>query len=480
MEEERLRASGARLLTGELRVWRLPSAAARRVAPAIERRGALMTLAPDVAFHSLNHVTGTDPLIPQEWWLPIVGADRAEPPGPGRPVIVIDRGLDLSHPEFAGRPATTALNLQTVNRIEFHGTAVASAAAAPVNGVGLIGVYPQADLRSYDMSANGVLTEGELVLGLLMASRSCPGVINLSIGREGPSNPILDQAIQMAVERGCVLVAAAGNSRRTGSPPVLPARLPHVLTIASTDRADRVSVFSNVSQALDLSAPGEDIWTAVPVATQPSGYALFDGTSFAAPIVAGATAWVWTARGLLDDTQIFDLMRLSARDVGPAGHDVDTGFGVLDIPRALAAPVPAVDPLEPNEDVDLVRPGGLTAAGKPALRGRSSLRARLDFTEDPNDVYRVWVPGRRIATVSARGDQNVELELWRGSTTTVQAVGTARGRSRIAASTRGGTAVETVRFRNRGRRGVYVYANVFAGPRVRATAYSLTLRTARP
>ena len=73
----------------------------------------------------------------QEWWLADVGADRATAPGPGVPITIVDSGTDPTHPEFAGRPNTTFLNDQTVSGTdEFHGTVVASVAAAPANGVG--------------------------------------------------------------------------------------------------------------------------------------------------------------------------------------------------------------------------------------------------------------------------------------------------------------------------------------------------------
>ena len=87
--------------------------------------------------------SATDPLEPQEWWLAHVGADPAAAPGPGVPITIVDSGTDPTHPEFAGRPNTTFLNGQTTfGREEYHGTIVASIAAAPENGVGIVGVYP--------------------------------------------------------------------------------------------------------------------------------------------------------------------------------------------------------------------------------------------------------------------------------------------------------------------------------------------------
>ncbi len=66
-----------------------------------------------------------DPLRPQEWWLGMIDAERVAPPGPGRPLTVVDSGVDMTHPEFASRPDTRVLGEQRlIGNSEFHGTAV--------------------------------------------------------------------------------------------------------------------------------------------------------------------------------------------------------------------------------------------------------------------------------------------------------------------------------------------------------------------
>ena len=83
------------------------------------------------------------------------------------------------------------------------------------------------------------------------------------------------------------------------------------------------------------------------------------GTSFSTPIVSGAAAWVWTLPPELDNTQLFEVMRRSAADIGPpAGRDDGSGYGLLDVAAALTYPAPLRDPLEPNDDVDFVEPDG--------------------------------------------------------------------------------------------------------------------------
>jgi len=148
------------------------------------------------------------------------------------------------------------------------------------------------------------------------------------------------------------------------------------LTAGAIDQTGRPAYFSSGSQFVDLAAPGYSVPVAVPLAFSPSGYDRYSGTSFASPLVAGATAWVWTVRPDLDPTQLFEVMRASAHDISISGFDPFSGFGRLDIPAALAAPAPARDPREPNEDISHVKPNGLFKLGSTPLTAPGRSRAR--------------------------------------------------------------------------------------------------------
>jgi hypothetical protein len=373
-------------------------------------------------------------------------------------VIVIDAGLDLSHPEFNARPNTTPLNQQVINprrSDEHHGTAVSSIVGAPANGLGVVGVYPQAALYSYDASPNGQLLSSEIILGLEAAS-----------------------ALHLAVARGCLVVAAAGNEREQGSPIEYPANYTHVLTVGATNQAGGVAEFSNATPNLDLAAPGQDIPVAIPTVFLPTGYSIGDGTSFSAPIVAGAAAWVWTMRPDLDNTQIFEVMRRSARDLGPAGFDPDTGYGLLDITAALAAAPPASDPQEPNDDIPLISSTGLFGMAKAAInsptRQSTSIAARLDLREDPEDVYRAHLPPHKKLTVTVRPTRDVTLEVWSSSAQTVlDRVG--RVPTRLGRSAKPGTSVETVVVSNATAKGKLVYVDASAGADAFSADYTLSV-----
>ncbi len=381
-------------------------------------------------------------------------------------MTIIDSGVNVGHPEFVGRADLVLLNEQQPQPIGgVHGTAVASVIGGAENGVGVVGIYPQAVLQSWDaaLGRGTQLATSDIVSGMLAAADRGPGVINLSLGGTEVELPI-QQAVATAVSKGMLIVAAAGNDGERRSPLTYPASLPHVLTVAATDEQNRVASFSSRSRFVDLAAPGVDITVA---SALDDGWDSEDGTSFASPIVAGAAAWVWTARPKLDAGQLFEIMRRSATDIDAPGRDDASGYGLLDVPAALAGPAPVRDPLEPNDDIDYVKPGATFDNGIPALttsqRRSTRLLGRLSVSEDPRDVYRVFVPRRGRITVKTAAATSVDLTLWGPETTSVTE--RAPGRDRLARSTTKET-LETVTFQNPGAaRTVYLAVTMAKGTR---------------
>ena len=205
--------AGGTLVAPSLGLYLVPNAAAAQVVPALRARGSLRYSAPNRPAGTLAVKDFSDPLVPTEWWRAVVGVDTLTPPPAGRAVTIVDSGIDVSHPEFLGRENTETLNAQEPAGFGGeHGTSVASLVAAPANGLGLVGIYPEALLRSWD-AANGEGTElvtTEIVQGILAAANNGPGVINLSLGSDRKELPI-EQAIYEAVSKGTLIVAASGN-----------------------------------------------------------------------------------------------------------------------------------------------------------------------------------------------------------------------------------------------------------------------------
>ncbi len=445
-----LRRNGAKQVSSELGLYKLETRSAVGVLPRIRACHALRFVVPDRSAGMLSVTDFSDPLVSTEWWRAAIGVAALTPPGPGKPVTLVDSGVYLAHPEFVGRPDLVTLNPQEPQPIGgVHGTAVASVVGAPVNGVGTVGIYPQSVLQSWD-AAGGEgtqLTTSGIVAGVLAATKLGKGVINLSLGGSGADVPT-QQAIATAVSKGMLVVAAAGNDGETGNPLTYPASFPHVLTVGATDEQNQVTSFSSQSRFVDLAAPGQDITVATAL---DQSWAAEDGTSFAAPLVSGAAAWVWTMRPDLDASQLFEVMRRSARDLGAAGRDDATGYGLLDVSAALSYPAPVRDPFEPNDDIAYVRPGGTFANGIQPLTSRAkpstAVAARLAAFEDPRDVYPVFVPANGRLTVRTTVAAGVDLTLWSSATQSVSEP--SPGREKLARGTKQGS-LETLTYESAG------------------------------
>ena len=452
-EPAALAAAGARLIDAKLRLWRLEPEVAASLLPELERGGKVTAAQAERAYEVEAATDTPDPLQGEEWWRSQIGIEGLTPPGRGVPVTIVDSGVDVSHPEFAGRDDVELLNAQEPAGIGGeHGTSVASVLGAPLNGVGVVGIYPQVVIRSWDAArgAGTRLESADIAEGILAASRAGRGVINLSLG--GDRDLPIDLAVSEAVAAGSLVVAASGNDGTRGSPIGYPAALPHVLTVAATDRTGGVAPFSSRSPYVDIAAPGDGIVVASALGRdwRPSS-----GTSFSSPLVAGAAAWLWTARPELDAGQVAEILRRSARDIDQPGRDPASGFGMLDVQAALALPSPVRDPFEPNDDVEEVDPNGdRNLAKPPPLTTRTKLAARIggrvDAYEDPRDVYRVWLPARRRVALHLTGTADADLSLHR-------AAGTRTVAGRFAATGR------LAQGAAQGRTERLVYANTGAG-----------------
>ena len=406
---------------------------------------------------------------------------------PESPLIaLIDAASDLTHPEWTGDPWATTIPGTPVT--DAHGTATQAVAAAPQNGVGILGVWPGARALNVPLATvpntkgEGTITCSASGKAINKAVESGASVINMSYS--SPSRCAAEWVqIYFAVAKGVIPVAAAGNEFENGNPLEFPASLPHVVTVAATTADDKSAYFSNVNNAIDLSAPGENIMTAVPPALDgdraPDGYEPLSGTSFSAPMVSAAVAWVRAARPELTPDLVVQAVRLTARDVLDEGWDALTGFGVLDVGAALKVPVeklPIQDPLEPNDN--LVWVNG-RAFGKPAVPLWSGGKATrisglLDVQEDPVDSYRIVVGGGQTAKVSVIprfGDPG--LEVFHSSAISINDED-----SRVAISNiRGSKKTERVTVHNSGtkKRSYYVVVRPQGNSRYQEREYTLRI-----
>ena len=275
-------------------------------------------------------------------------------------------------------------------------------------------------------------------------------------------------------------MAAAGNELAVGNPLLFPASLPHVLTVAAVGSDLAAPFFSSASAAVDISAPGVGILTATPPQLdedgQADGYEAVTGTSFSAPMVAAAAAWLRAAKPHLGVDQIAQTLRGSARDLGRPGWDSATGYGLLSMLGALERAAPAADPHEPNDDIAWINGRALGRADKPIWRGGRPrrLRALVDKYEDPADVYRIVFPPRAQLRVSLRprfGDPDLAA-FTRSATSTLD------DEQVIGRSRRNGRRKDSLLLRNPSRRSraAFVVAYIDAGTRALDSRYDLSVR----
>ncbi|MDD4588445.1 MAG: S8 family serine peptidase [Heliobacteriaceae bacterium] len=283
-----------------------------------------------------------DPFFARQWGLTTVGFPQAwERLATARKTVivaVIDSGIAATHEDLQDRIAPGGYNFVLDNAdpldINGHGTAVAGiVAAATSNGkgiAGVAGVFPVKILPVKVAYYDGTVFSSDTVRGINFAVQANVDVINLSLGGREFSQAE-NEAVQNALRQGIVVVAAAGNEGAGVYD--YPAAYPGVVAVGSVGLGGGISVFSNFNDAVDVSAPGEEIYTC----DHTGGYRYMTGTSFAAPVVAGLAGLLKAGFPWLTGGQIAGLVCETATDWGIPGKDIFFGWGVVDADRALAA-----------------------------------------------------------------------------------------------------------------------------------------------
>lgn len=328
---------------------------------------------PDVVAAAPNYVrraldvTPNDPGYTQQWHLPQIRAPAAWDQTTGSPsvkVAILDSGVDLAHPDLVANllpgtnllcsdqtwtpPTPTYCATATAQDDFGHGTHVAGiTGAAGNNALGVSGVNWRVGIVPVKvLDATGSGTDAQIIAGIDWAIADGANVINLSIGGPGQSG-VLDAAVRRAWDAGIVVVTAAGNAG--SSEPFYPAASPGSLAVGATDTFDRASGYSNYGPHLAIAAPGDNIYSTLPLAQ--GAYGVKTGTSMSAPVVAGAAALGRALRPGLDNWHVVGALLASADKVGnypydATGRNQHLGYGRLNAAAALATalrdPVPLV------------------------------------------------------------------------------------------------------------------------------------------
>jgi subtilisin family serine protease len=262
-------------------------------------------------------------------------------------IAIVDTGADTTAPALTGRATQTwdvTSDTPAARDTVGHGTFVASIAGGSTSTVGFGG-----DARLMIVRANRGSTDfsdADEAKAITWAVDHGANIVNLSIG--GPeTSQVEHDAIEYALSKGVLLVAAAGNLAQDGNPLVYPAALigRAGLVVGAADASGRRAPFSSTGPYVDLLAPGVDMVGALS-ATAPRGlfararglglpgaYGYGTGTSFAAPVVAGAAALVMAADPMLDAAGVARVLEQTASGDGRWTRDL--GFGNVDVAAAV-------------------------------------------------------------------------------------------------------------------------------------------------
>lgn len=449
----------------------------------LEHRFALRTAPDDPALTTQEPAAGTPPGTPVEWWAQREGLLQAWDitHGTGATVAVIDTGVDATHPELASKiDATEDLDDDqgtgpaTVDE-SGHGTHVASLACArPDNGIGLVGAGYDCHLLVYKSD----LTESSVAQAIMDATARGADAINMSFGTDG-SSPVaqaVEEAIHYAYDHGVVLVAAAADDRPTteqgdpanalqptGTGPDIGQGLG--LSVTAANFADQRATFAGYGTQISLAAYGAynvgsggppGLLGAFPAATTSlergslvfgeapcdcrttfdgdRRYAYLQGTSMAAPMVAGAAALVKHLNPDLTAADVIRVLKQTARRPAGTGWTPDLGWGILDAGAAVAA----------ARSIDLRPPATRVTVATSERSTRLTLRVRGGDVAPPGcvasgldhiDLYRT-IDGRRPKRIARGTARVVHLTVRRGPKYTFYAVGVDRAGNREAVPVR--------------------------------------------
>ncbi|WP_327639658.1 type VII secretion-associated serine protease mycosin [Kribbella sp. NBC_00482] len=284
------------------------------------------------------------------WAQQLLMPQRAWPfsTGSGVTVAVIDSGVDADHPQLhrpgkvlPGRDFYLKGTLPGNYDCISHGTGVAGIIAADGRpGVGFAGIAPGARILPVRISERETDTTGNteeinpniLAKGIKYAVDARARVINLSLAGFRDERPVR-QAIAYAVAHDVVVVAAVGNGQGSdsGKLPSYPASYPGVIGVGAIDNAGARVTASQVGPYVDLVAPGGSVLAPTRVA----GHAYDDGTSFAAPFVAGTAALVRSAWPKLTAAQVAQRLLATADPARGGTGSQEYGAGIVDPYRAV-------------------------------------------------------------------------------------------------------------------------------------------------
>ena len=290
--------------------------------------------------------TPNDPKYGEQWHMKRAGAESAweYACGQGVTVSVVDTGIAcydaegfMKGTDLAGTTCVAGYNFVGKNEIaaddQGHGTHVAGTIAQTTNnGVGVAGLAHCAKLMPVKvLSARGWGTMADVAEGIRWSADHGAQVINLSLGAPVKSK-VVENAVNHAIKKGVVVVAAAGNSGRSVG---WPAAYPGVIAVSATDKNDSIAWFSSRGPQVAIGAPGVGVTQQTICEAGKNKceqWGVFNGTSMASPHVAGAAALL-VGQGIANPESVKAILQATAT---PKEDTNLFGAGILEAGKAAS------------------------------------------------------------------------------------------------------------------------------------------------
>jgi len=253
--------------------------------------------------------------------------------GNGITICMVDTPVDIFHPSLANAFVET-LDLFEIDETNassmLHGTTVAGVLVSQNQH---IGIAPQAKL----VAVGAFKAEGSSPDNLRGSSSDVAKALDACIERDvdvinlsftGGKDSLVERVINKAINKGIIVIAAAGNGGNWGST-IYPAAIPGVLTATAVDQDKVLFDMADKGLFVDYAAPGVDILTIAPNGK----YKLSTGTSIATAHISGIVALLLSRKA---NKNIDDVMKQTATDLGKPGRDQEYGDGLVSASRALA------------------------------------------------------------------------------------------------------------------------------------------------
>ncbi|MGA8613970.1 MAG: S8 family serine peptidase, partial [Xanthobacteraceae bacterium] len=251
--------------------------------------------------------------------------------GAGIKIAVIDSQVDVKNPELTSGIAGEFNAVGVTEPPDAHGTEMAGVIAAHDR---LTGIAPGAEIYAIHAFSRTGDTPDSSTFSIVNALNWAIGqgvrVINMSF--TGPRDPSIDRTLQVAHDKGIVLVAAAGNFG-PDSAPLYPGADPNVIAVTATDSNDMIFSGANRGSYIAVAAPGVDIAVPAPDGT----YQLTTGTSVAAAEVSGIVALLLQRNPALTPDQVRTILTSTARHPGTEERNDTYGWGLVDLAKAIQA-----------------------------------------------------------------------------------------------------------------------------------------------